>query len=214
MPEYTRPSMRRRPCESRPATGAAKFLPAESVLLAETRRRLVRLAADLSDALQRSTLDLRSRGAQPVPHSISEGRVGLWFVDPRLSSFGPSLVRKGKVCSKKVAGKQVRDARSPTPLLRFGSSRAVHTRRQDPARPGGATASGCALSSGRRVLAPCCPDSTLRHRARACAGGCAAARCARERTPGRGRKRHASFALPRACGKRPAQTLSRAAPCR
>jgi hypothetical protein len=47
--------------------GAAKSLPAESVLLTETRRRFVRLAADLSDALQRSTLDLRSRGAQPVP---------------------------------------------------------------------------------------------------------------------------------------------------
>ena len=55
-------------------------------------------------------------------------------------------------------------------------------------------------------------DRTQRRRARACASSCAAARCAsvrcaRARTPGRGRERHASFALPRACGKRPAQTV-------
>ena len=55
-------------------------------------------------------------------------------------------------------------------------------------------------------------DRTQRRRARACASSCAAARCARvrcalARTPGRGRERHASFALPRACGKRQAQTV-------
>ena len=59
-------------------------------------------------------------------------------------------------------------------LLRFGSSRAAHTRRQDPARPGGAAASGCALSSGRRDLAPGCGAalrrSTLRTRAHARSG--------------------------------------------
>ena len=44
--------------------------------------------------------------------------------------------------------------RSGRDLVCFGSSRAAHTRRQAPARPGRALASGCALSSG----APChCP---------------------------------------------------------
>jgi hypothetical protein len=59
--------------------GAAKFLPAESVPLAEPRRRLVRLAAYLSGAQRRSTLDLRvspTLSLNPSPPTPAPARRG------------------------------------------------------------------------------------------------------------------------------------------
>jgi hypothetical protein len=82
VPEYTRPSMWRRPCESRPgqlAPRRGQILPAESVPLAEPRRRLVRLAAYLSGAQRRSTLDLRvspTLSLNPSPPTPAPARRG------------------------------------------------------------------------------------------------------------------------------------------